>query len=64
MSYNKLLGSGTFGKVYSAVNRINKQEVAIKQIFNDKAYKNREVELMEITNSDFVVKMIDQFTTT
>lgn len=60
---SKLLGSGTFGKVYSAINKVTKQEVAIKQVFNDKAYKNREIELMQLANSDFVVRMIDRFNT-
>lgn len=36
------VGSGTFGVVYKGRNKITLETVAVKKVFQDKKYKNRE----------------------
>ena len=40
------IGSGTFGKVYKGVLVPLSQTVAVKKVFQDKRFKNRELEIM------------------
>lgn len=35
------MGAGTFGRVYAGVNIKTGEKVAIKKVYNDKAYKSR-----------------------
>jgi len=39
---NQVVGNGTFGMVYLATNSETGEKVAIKKVFQDKRYKNRE----------------------
>ena len=38
----KVVGHGSFGVVYKALDTVHNDYVAIKKIFQDKKYKNRE----------------------
>jgi glycogen synthase kinase 3 beta len=40
---DKLIGNGTFGRVYLATMNETGEKVAIKKVFQDKRYKNREL---------------------
>lgn len=46
-SSDKVAGNGTFGVVYQAVIPETGEKVAIKKVFQDNRYKNRELELMK-----------------
>ena len=48
-TYNadKVVGNGTFGVVYQATIAETGEKVAIKKVFQDKRYKNRELEIMK-----------------
>jgi len=41
-------GKGTFGMVYFGVNRSTGQKVAIKKVFQNKKYKNREDTILKM----------------
>ena len=43
LEYMGLIGQGTFGKVFRAKLKRNDQTVAVKKVFQDPKYKNREV---------------------
>ena len=43
----KVIGNGSFGVVYKAYEKGSKDVVAIKKIFHDTRYKNRESEIMK-----------------
>lgn len=45
-----IIAHGTFSIVYSATSRITRRPVAIKRIFQDKRFKNRELELLRFLN--------------
>ena len=52
---DKVVGNGTFGVVYQATNAETGEKVAIKKVFQDKRYKNREYEIMkELTHPNVV----------
>jgi serine/threonine protein kinase len=38
-----MIGEGTFGKVYRGKNRKTGESVAVKRVFQDPKYKNREI---------------------
>ena len=44
---DKVVGNGTFGVVYQATIAETGEKVAIKKVFQDKRYKNRELEIMK-----------------
>ncbi|OMJ95229.1 hypothetical protein SteCoe_1441 [Stentor coeruleus] len=44
---DKVVGNGTFGVVYQATIAETGEKVAIKKVFQDKRYKNREYEIMK-----------------
>jgi glycogen synthase kinase 3 beta len=48
-TYNaeRVLGSGSFGIVYQAQVVETNETVAIKKVFQDKRYKNRELQIMK-----------------
>lgn len=56
------VGQGTFGEVYMA--RMNGRLVAIKKVFQDKKYKNRELEILKLLDNDFVLRVLLTFYTT
>jgi serine/threonine protein kinase len=43
-----LIGQGTFGKVYKSKIKKTGQIVAVKRVFQDPKYKNREVEIVSM----------------
>ena len=52
---DKVVGNGTFGVVYQATIAETGEKVAIKKVFQDKRYKNREYEIMkELSNQNVV----------
>lgn len=63
----KKIGQGTFGKVYLSkiIDENNKEiKVAIKQIYNDHTFYNREVEINKvilIDNHPNILKMLDKY---
>ncbi|KAL1916783.1 uncharacterized protein VTP21DRAFT_5487 [Calcarisporiella thermophila] len=44
----KVIGSGSFGTVYYAKLSNTGEEVAIKKVFQDKRFKNRELQIMQV----------------
>ena len=48
LEYLSLIGQGTFGKVFRAKLKRNNQIVAVKKVFQDPKYKNREVEIVSM----------------
>lgn len=59
----KIVGNGTFGVVYLASQLSTKEKVAIKRVFQDPRYKNRELELMQQLNHPNVVRLVQFFYT-
>jgi len=57
----QIIGSGSFGVVYQAFNQETKETVAIKKVFQDSRYKNRELDIMKQLNHQNVVKFITAF---
>jgi serine/threonine protein kinase len=54
----RVIGNGSFGVVYQAVTLENSETVAIKKVFQDKRYKNRELEIMrELHHPNIVIFM-------
>ncbi len=51
LEYLSLVGQGTFGKVFRAKLKRNNQIVAVKKVFQDPKYKNREVEIVSMLQS-------------
>ena len=45
----QVIGSGSFGVVYQAIIQETGELVAIKKVFQDKRYKNRELEILKET---------------
>ena len=43
----KVVGHGSFGVVYKAYEKSTRDVVAIKKVFHDDRYKNREAEIMK-----------------
>jgi glycogen synthase kinase 3 beta len=40
---DKIIGNGSFGVVYKAIYEAENEHVAIKKVYQDKRYKNREL---------------------
>lgn len=57
----QIIGSGSFGVVYQAINQETNETVAIKKVFQDSRYKNRELDIMKQLNHQNVVKFITAF---
>ena len=51
----KIIGNGSFGVVYKALN--DGEHVAIKKIYQDKRYKNRELQILKIIRHPFCIKL-------
>lgn len=60
----EIVGKGTFGVVYKAVNKITHECVAIKKVLQDKRYKNRELQIMKMLHHSNVLEIKDHFYTT
>eukprot|EP01017_Pseudomicrothorax_dubius_P048169 TRINITY_DN871_c0_g1_i1.p1 TRINITY_DN871_c0_g1~~TRINITY_DN871_c0_g1_i1.p1 ORF type:complete len:410 (-),score=82.17 TRINITY_DN871_c0_g1_i1:111-1340(-) len=60
----KIIGSGTFGVVYQAVVAETSEVVAIKKVFHDKRYKNRELQILKELHHPNVVSIKHAFFTT
>lgn len=65
-TYNadKVIGNGTFGVVYQATVAETGETVAIKKVFQDKRYKNRELQIMKELRHPNVVGLRHAFYTT
>lgn len=57
------VGNGTFGVILKATNKETGDVVAIKRVFQDRRYKNRELEIMKEVVHPNVVKMYDHYFT-
>ena len=55
------VGSGTFGTVHKARDKKTLETVAIKKVFQDRKYKNRELEILKILKHSNVLEMRDHF---
>merc|ERR1719223_1034454 len=64
-TYNaeRVLGSGSFGIVYQALVVETGESVAIKKVFQDKRYKNRELQIMKELRHPNVVELKHAFYT-
>ncbi|CAD8140379.1 unnamed protein product [Paramecium octaurelia] len=60
---NQIVGNGTFGMVYLATNSVTGEKVAIKKVFQDKRYKNREHLIIQELNHPCVIKLKEAFFT-
>lgn len=59
----KKVGSGTFGTVHKARDRKTLEVVAIKKVFQDKNYKNRELDILKMLKHPNVLSMKDSYFT-
>lgn len=63
----KIIGNGSFGVVYRAEEsqtmRRAPDTVAIKKVYQDKRYKNRELQILKILKHPFCIKMKHYFYT-
>lgn len=60
---NNIIGTGSFGVVYLAKCIETEERVAIKKVFQDKRYKNRELSILKIINHQNLIKMKSFFYT-
>jgi serine/threonine protein kinase len=65
-TYNadKVIGNGSFGVVYQATIAETGETVAIKKVFQDRRYKNRELQIMKELNHQNVIALRHAFYTT
>jgi len=59
----KIVGSGSFGVVFSATHRETGEIVAIKKVLQDRRFKNRELQIMRTLDHPNVVKLQDCYYT-
>ena len=66
LTYNpdRVSGKGTFGEVYRATIAETGEVVAIKKVFQDRRYKNRELQIMKELNHPNVISLKHAFYTT
>lgn len=55
---NNIIGSGAFGQVYLAKNNKTKEIVAVKKVFQDSNFKNRELSIMQELSHPNIVKLL------
>ena len=56
-------GKGTFGVVYFGVNKQTGEKIAVKKVFQDKKYKNREHTILKLLIHPNNLLMKDSFLT-
>jgi glycogen synthase kinase 3 beta len=59
----KVVGKGTFGDVFQAYNEVTGEVVAIKKVFQDRRYKNRELQIIKELNHPNVVRLLEYYYT-
>ena len=59
----KTIGSGSFGTVYLAEYDDTKEKIAIKKVFQDQRYKNRELDIIKEISHPNIVKLLNYFYT-
>lgn len=57
----KIIGQGTFGVVYKAIWKNDKKKVAIKKVFQDPKYSNREFKIVVELNHPNCIKVHNYF---
>ncbi|EGR33034.1 hypothetical protein IMG5_063200 [Ichthyophthirius multifiliis] len=57
LTFEKIIGNGTFGVVYLAKVNQTGEKVAVKKVFQDKRYKNREFEIIQTLNHQNLIKL-------
>lgn len=62
--YDRVVGHGSFGVVYQATIVETGETVAIKKVFQDKRYKNRELAIMKEMSHPNVIQLKYDFSTT
>jgi glycogen synthase kinase 3 beta len=60
----RVVGHGSFGVVYQAKIIETNEEVAIKKVFQDRRYKNRELQIMKEMTHPNIIELKHNFTTT
>ena len=60
---NQVIGSGSFGVVYQATVVETGEQVAIKKVFQDKRYKNRELQILKDINHPNIIRIKNSFYT-
>lgn len=55
------IGSGTFGTVFTGISP-NNQIVAIKKVYQDPRFVNRELDILKSIHSNFCLSLIDSYT--
>mmetsp|Transcript_2743 Transcript_2743/g.4695 ORF Transcript_2743/g.4695 Transcript_2743/m.4695 type:complete len:311 (+) Transcript_2743:26-958(+) len=65
LTYNaeKIIGNGSFGVVFKAIIAETGETVAIKKVFQDKRYKNRELTILKMLHHPNCVEMRQSFYT-
>ena len=58
-----IIGHGTFGVVYRAKKENSDEIIAIKRVFQDKRYKNRELEILKELNHPNIINLKQYFYT-
>ena len=58
-----IIGKGTFGVVYRAKKDDSNELIAIKRVFQDKRYKNRELEILKELNHPNIINLKQYFYT-
>jgi len=53
----KIIGNGSFGVVFHAVNLDTEETLAIKKVLQDKRFKNRELQMMKVVSHPNVVAL-------
>ena len=60
---HKIIGSGSFGTVFQATIAETGETVAIKKVFQDKKYKNREYQILQMIDNENIIKLKQAFFT-
>lgn len=58
-----MVGNGSFGVVFQATENETQTKVAIKKVYQDKRYKNRELQIMKLLSHPNVIRMTHAFYT-